>query len=290
MVVSNSGKACNCGGGGFTGGGGLGLMSRYQKNFAALSWEHKTTDSRAFISSDYSSHYQLNSVEAIGKYFPIKRLYISAILPYQFNMNDDAGSVQKVNGFGDITLSSGYSVLKSNDSICKKWDHSLTFGAGVKMPTGKYRIEDADGVLISPYLQPGTGSWDVLVNASYSFNYGNFGFFSDANYQLNTVNNDEFKFGNRFSASLSAFYRGKARELKMIPSAGMMFENLAKDKSNGIEDFRSGGSILFATVGLDFFYKKIGLGFNYFQPTFQQLGSGYVKSKTRWQMNLSVAF
>ena len=290
IVAGYSAYACNCGGGGsFSGGGSLGMMSQYNQNFVGLAWEHNGVDSRSSIYGKYNSSFQFNTVHLMGKYYPVRRMFISADVPYHFKMNDEKGTIQNVNGIGDLTLSAGYMVLKPVDSLCKVWTQYIVLSGGVKMPTGKYKVAD-EGISDGPYLQPGTGSWDVMFNVGYTFKYKRFGVFSELSYAVNTTNKQDYKFGNRLSSSASGFYRNRVGGFTFLPSAGMLFENLQKDRLIEEPVQMSGGNILFATFGLDVYYKWVGLGFYFLQPTYQQISDDYAKSQSRWLLNALISF
>jgi len=61
-------------------------------------------------------------------------------------------------GFGDVAVSVRWAALVGTR-------HMVVVGAGVKAPTGEYRLRSSAGEINEPTLMPGTGSWDMTVSA-----------------------------------------------------------------------------------------------------------------------------
>ena len=75
-----------------------------------------------------------------------------------FSLTED----DKTSGLGDTLVGARHALAASAD-----W--SLVVGAGLEMPTGDYRLIAPSALfdigILDPMLQPGSGSWDVLLNA-----------------------------------------------------------------------------------------------------------------------------
>ena len=86
---------------------------------------------------------------------------------------------------------------------------SLVASAGLEMPTGDYRLISPTALfdigVLDPMLQPGSGSWDVLLSAQGSRRVSSKGLdlTGALSYQLNTTNPLEYSFGDDAIASLS---------------------------------------------------------------------------------------
>jgi hypothetical protein len=89
---------------------------------------------------------------------------------------------------------------------------SLVASAGLEMPTGDYRKVAAPGLydvgILDPMLQPGSGSWDVLLSAQSSKRLSTNGLDLTGafSYQINTTNPLEYSFGDDAIASLGVGY------------------------------------------------------------------------------------
>src|SRR5258706_10268740 len=85
-------------------------------------------------------------------------------------------------------------------------NHGLTFG--LKLPTGSYRVSNADGAVAERMLQPGTGSTDVVVGGYYSAP----GIHQDSSwsvqvlYQQPVRTKEEYKPGKQFQLNVGYRY------------------------------------------------------------------------------------
>ncbi|HIG44653.1 MAG: hypothetical protein ABGY96_30850 [bacterium] len=97
-------------------------------------------------------------------------LDVSLWLPYVDRKNIKAGEIEHghleahnhgdSSGFGDATLFGHYRIYQSNTT-----DVSMNFG--IKLPTGEVTEKDDQGDRFETEFQPGTGSLDLLVGASF---------------------------------------------------------------------------------------------------------------------------
>src|SRR5688572_14916977 len=172
LLISHSGTACDvCGCA--LGGNYFGLLPGLNRNFVGLRWSqakfyaHMNHHSE-YLAEEYSNDtYQ--KVEAWGRFGIGKRVQLFAFVPYIINgMN---GSIQKVkaSGLGDVVVIGNYRVLTTADEEAL-FQHTMLVGGGVKLPTGKFDVED-QGKLVNPNFQMGSGSVDFLVNAIYNVKY-----------------------------------------------------------------------------------------------------------------------
>jgi hypothetical protein len=114
----------------------------------------------------------LYSVKAMATVGITRRFSVTAFVPYNFSIHNNHAHVHSddiayihnegnINGWGDASLLINYLLLNKNN-----WNISAS--AGMKMPTGQTSAYSSDSIVLSPHLQPATGSWDPLAQLSVS--------------------------------------------------------------------------------------------------------------------------
>ena len=130
---------------------------------------------------------------------------------------------------------------------------SVVLGAGVEMPTGEYRLVSPEALfdvgVLDPMLQPGSGSWDVLLNAQASRRLGAGGLDLTGafSYQANTTNDLGYSYGDDAIASL-ALARPLAPRLRGSLQLKWAHRGRSEYRGEGVES--TGGSIVYAIPGL----------------------------------------
>jgi hypothetical protein len=286
---------CGCGVGSYY----LGIMPEFNKRFIGLRYQYKSLEThlgpdgeRTVLTNDET--YQ--SVELWGAWNFGKKWRVMAIVPYNINLRKikAADETGKKFGLGDIVLMGHYKILeikKTNDKN-KMIVHTLWGGAGIKLPSGKYK--DEDEVANSPNnFQLGSGSTDFMFNLVYDFRKMDFGINSNVSYKVNTENKNDYRYANKFTTNVLAYYKFalKNDKYKISPNIGGMFDIQSKDVLYGKYDVAtSGGYSLAAVAGAEVNLKKISFGGNYQLPVSQNLADHRVKSKSRFLVHVSYAF
>jgi hypothetical protein len=86
--------------------------------------------------------------------------------------------------------------------------HRLTFGIGVKTPTGKNDYTNPSGThFVHAMMQPGSGSWDPLFTVSYMRAWYPLVVQLNAFYHLTTRGDEGYEFGDQFGADLVTRYQ-----------------------------------------------------------------------------------
>lgn len=80
--------------------------------------------------------------------------------------------------------------------------HTLGLLAGIKAPTGP-RVNDSSGYPAPDDVQPGSGSWDAVVGASYSYFGSLSSLFFSASYRQTTAGYRGYRRGSQLGASLA---------------------------------------------------------------------------------------
>ena len=126
------------------------------------------------------------------------------------------------------------------------------FGAtfGLKLPTGRTDVRNADGDLAERTLQPGSGTTDLLLGGYFRRVLGSgTSWFADLLWQRPLNSHEEFRPGDRLSLDV-----GVRRE--MSERLGLMLQlnylHRARDGGDQAEPDDSGGKFLFLSPGVSY--------------------------------------
>jgi hypothetical protein len=149
-------------------------------------------------------------------------------------------------GLGDTLVGVRHAVVAAPEL-------SLVLGAGLELPTGEYRLVSPEALfdigVLDPMLQPGSGSWDVLLNAQASRRLGAGGLDLTGafSYQANTTNDLGYSYGDDAIASL-ALARPLARRLRASLQLKWAHRGRSEYQGGGVES--TGGTVVYAIPGL----------------------------------------
>ncbi|GAA0880524.1 hypothetical protein GCM10009119_34940 [Algoriphagus jejuensis] len=283
---------CGCGVGSYY----LGILPEFSDKFVGLRYQSKLltthlgpSGERTPLSSDES--YQ--SIEAWGAWNFGSRWRVMAILPHNFNSRElENGSLSgEKDGIGDVVAILNYKLFESRITTgsSKLLAHSLWLGAGVKAPTGRYE----DGEQLMPdspnNFQLGSGSTDFLVNAAYDIRLMDFGVNVNASYKLNTENQYDYRYGNKFTGNLLAYYKFNIKQkVRIDPNVGLLYETQQQDLLYGkYEVYQSGGQLLSNVVGVEVNVGQFSFGSNYQMPISQSLANDRAWAGNRLMTHVS---
>lgn len=143
-----------------------------------------------------------------------------------------------VSGLGDVSLTWIHDVHREAPG------DRVSLGLGVKMPTGASQIRNARGTLVHAMMQPGTGSWDVLLVANGSVGLGQlddggaeFYIQPSATYQLTTPNELGYRQGNRLDLDSSFRWRTSSEFNLKLDLHGIF---RGQDQTDGTRDPQTG--------------------------------------------------
>ena len=289
---SSACDVCGCS----LGGNYFGILPLYYKNFVGMRWSqakfYSYMDHQSeFLPPEYSND-TYSKAELWGRFYVNKKLQVFAFVPYAHNDMNGSEQVVSINGLGDITVMANYLLINTGESKSKKFKHTLIAGGGVKLPTGKFNIEDK-GKLVNRNFQIGTGSVDFLIASVYTVRYQKIGTNMEAGYKINTRNNADYIFGNQFHISSQIFYWQNIKPFSLLPNVGVYYEQAPKHKEAKIIQANTGGFALLATAGLEIYYKSFTSGINYKHPLVQHYNSDNIadiQSKDRWMISLTYNF
>ena len=151
----------------------------------------------------------------------------------------DITETWRIRELGDARLSAHHALGNQG------WDMQL----GVKLPTGRIKVRNAEGELAERSLQPGTGSTDTLVGASYYSRPGHAAssWFAQTNWQHSIAIRDGYRPGDKFT--LDAGWRYGWTDMAIQLQAN--FQIRARDQGPNAEE-DSGGRVLYLSPGLSY--------------------------------------
>jgi hypothetical protein len=129
-----------------------------------------------------------------------RRFSASAVLPYTWKekswdrIKDGLSWTNKTEGFGDLSLILRFSLIPRDFVNYQE----LTFGVGVKMPTGSTDKRNF-GFKVPKELQPGTGSWDGIFSLTFFQGFEPADILASCTYVLTGRSNEDYpyEFGNQ---------------------------------------------------------------------------------------------
>ncbi len=190
-------------------------------------------------------------------------------------------------GIGDMVISANrYNVFNQN-----KWVHTFYQGLGIKLPTGKFKLDDNQGSGPVAFFQTGTGSFDFLLQIKYGLVYKErAGISLMGNYKISTQRKQEYRFGNRFSGSGSLFYRLNFGKWTLTPHAGLFIEIAATDFYLSNEITSTGGNTLMLQTGLDVQFQNITFFAQWYGAVTNQLNGNQIGSSGIFYTGLLFSF
>ena len=271
-----------------------GILPNQSNHYLGLWWQYQRYGSFSGSSfeelADQNSTEQFNLIELRGRFNISPRWKLFGIVPYAHHIRERDGEEVILNGLGDITLMAHYQVFNTADSLQKTVRHSFAAGAGLKLPTGSFQEIADEESFANPYFQVGTGSWDFLFNLVYTLRWRQLGLNADLTYKLNTNNQNDYRFGNRFNGALTFFHFSKLNQIQIMPNTGLFVEQAEWDVREGFYRTHTGGEALFANFGLEVYYKQFNFGANYNHPLYADWSNGYLAPESRFSIHFNVFF
>ncbi|SEW43787.1 transporter [Chitinophaga arvensicola] len=285
---------CGCGVGSYY----IGILPDFKKRFIGLRYQYKTLRSHlgpggttSYLTTDET--YQ--TAELWGGWNIGKRFRVLGFVPVNFNSRENQGVTMSKSGIGDIAVVGYYQLLDQQHTTAnnKLLVQSLWIGGGIKMPTGKYEpTEHKENEDAPNNFQLGTASTDFTLNAMYDVRLMDLGLNANVSYKINTNNRYDYRYGNKFTANILAYYKIRvAPKVTIAPNAGVLYETAEKDQeARKYAVDISGGHSLLATAGVEATLGNISVGGN-FQPVLsQQLADLRIKAGNRGMVHVTYLF
>jgi hypothetical protein len=285
---ANACDLCSC----TTSGGNSSFGDLSMSNFIGLRYIHQTFESKnGIFSNSPTSQESFDTYQIWGRIPLNKKLFLSAVVPYQNFTREFEGAKENIKGLGDINIMGWYQIQfykkQSEEEVRlgaskKLSNHSLNIGLGLKLPTGEFEQELSDN--INPGFQVGTGSLDLIASVAHGYKKNNFGLVSSLSYYMKSENKNNYQFGNQFSVSTNLYMSLQKKETLIKPFVGLSGDLYSGIKQYGEEIVDSDGSMFNGSVGSEFVKGNYLLGLKYTLPIKQDLFGGDVKSKNQIAM------
>ncbi len=284
-ISANACEICGCGLGSYY----IGMMPQFSHKFIGLRYQYRRfhtvmADDASQFSNDYYKTTELWAGWNIGK-----KWQLIAILPYNIVHQVSDDGVTNNQGIGDIAVMANYKLFDLNSTRNgRAFAQQLWFGAGIKVPTGKFNVDATDPALVAvANTQTGSASTDFMLNAMYNVRINKLGINTSASYKINTSNRDKYSFGNKFSAGSMVYYAAKKGAVGIMPNMGLMFENTASNSLQKVTVAQTGGHLFSASAGLELSYKKLTVGASVQLPLSQNFSNGQTELKSKGMLHVT---
>jgi len=281
---SSACEICGCGVGNYY----IGLLPQFKSHFIGLRYHYNKFNTRLVSDPSQYSNDFYQTVELWSGWNIGKKFQLLALIPVNFNHQESDEGVTSLKGLGDAMVVMNYKLFDINSKTNRgqNINQQLWLGAGLKLPTGKFEIDANDpDVASAANMQLGSGTTDILFNGMYNVRIGKI----EANYKISSTNEDEYRFGNKFSASSFVSYGLSAKNTTITPNFGFLFENTAESKLQSSKVDLTGGSLLQGALGVEFGFNKIAVGFNTQLPIAQNFAENQTRQKIKGMVHVTFA-
>jgi hypothetical protein len=228
----------------------------------------KSTDNNYSHKGNATDYEAYRVTELRAKYFIHKRVELNALLPYLQNTTQYNQNRATLSGFGDINIFAGAHVLRQIEVAGVQ--QRLVVGAGIKLPTGHYYRQDADGIRYPLLYQTGTGSTDYFGYINYIASYKKIGLSLNSSYKVNGDNYYQEGIANSSATFANLFYRFHLNDNWNInPSLQLFYEYTKGEtyKGNLTGEHKMDNALL--GPGLDIYYKNLGINLSTQFPVYE---------------------
>jgi hypothetical protein len=203
------------------------------------------------------------SVRLNAVYRPLDALSLTATLPLVSKAIHTVGAgtdvlASDLTGVGDVELGARYALWTSVNLGARRVQE-LAISAGSAIPTGAHDAKAADGSLVDPHGQLGTGGWGPFAGVHYRLEQGDWLAYASFSYRLRTeasyFDGSTYKFGDALLWSVHAQYqptRRLALDLGVDGRYARADRATAPDGSVTDAVDATGGTVLSAAPGLYF--------------------------------------
>lgn len=258
---------CSCGA---TNAGGI--HSDFMKNYLGFKYVYANFSYKEGIFSNAPiAHDYINALQLQGQYFVKNKLTVNFNIPFQKNIRENSSGISSINGLGDISFFAFYNLLKTHNN------HIVKIGSGIKLPTGKYSLNNGNTNQTSA-TQLGTGSYDYFLPIQYSYTNNSFGLKCNATHYFKGRNADQFKFGNQTQLSTKINVKVFQKSNTEFHATTLVnYDTFKENEYYDIVDYDTNGFILNGGVGLELHNNMFTLGIVYNHPIEQNILNSTMK-------------
>ncbi len=279
-------EICGCGTGNYY----IGLLPKFSRAFIGTRYEFSRFHTSIKNEPSQYSNELFQTVEIWGGLNVGKRWQLIAFLPFNtIQQTSDDGSYHS-SGMGDVAAMANYKIFSNSSATTKKKliTQQLWLGMGIKLATGKFRIDSNDPALVAlANTQLGSGSNDVMMNALYNLTINRLGISTSISYKINTTNAEQYYFGNKFSGSTIAYCPIKKQFFVITPHGGLMYEHTDGSKLAKQKIADTGGYLLSTAAGIDINIKNVTIGCNAQLPVSQNFASAQTNTKIKGMVHIT---
>ncbi|MFI5185786.1 MAG: transporter [Chitinophagales bacterium] len=270
----------------------MGIFPQFSHTFFGLRYHFSSFSTRLANDPTQFSKDFYQTIEWWGGWNIGKRFRVLAFVPYNFNHQNSDEGITNRKGIGDITVLANYKVFEARSVSGNNTVISQQFwiGGGLKLPSGKFDIEANDpDVAAIANGQLGSGSTDLLLNAMYSIHINRFGINTTASYKMNSVNKNEYRFGDKLSANSFVYYPVVFSKTVISPNLGLLYEHTKASELKDNKIDLTGGHILNGSLGAEISFNKIAVGFNVQLPFVQKFAENQTKERVKGMFHVTIA-
>lgn len=228
---------------------------------------HGDTGYRDEATGDPTDFEAFRVLELRGKYFLSQRVELNAFVPYVMNTSQINGQQLNSAGVGDITVFAGYHLVRAIETAGVQ--SRLIVGGGLKLPTGAFRRQNAQGERYPFLNQVGTGTTDGFLYANYIGSYRSVGLSVNSSYRRDTENTFGRSLAPSTATFASLFYRLPLGEnWQVYPSAQLFYEKTKGEMRDGQLTGEHALHNALLGPGLDMYYKNVSFNTSFQLPVY----------------------
>jgi hypothetical protein len=236
--------------------------------------------------TDYRENYHRIALNL--RWFISRNWNLQASIPFTANNERWPDGGKRGAGISDITLMVNRGLIVK-DEFNKAV--RVFVGAGVKLPSG-WRFRRLEDRVYYFDIQGTTETLDLLFQTDITLRSGNNGLIANAAFRVNTENANGIRYGNFLNVNLNYFRKFDlpALNMRLLPYAGTYLESFAGRFRHQELEYGSGGTLLFANLGLNGFVGKFAFRPEVQIPVAQWLKGRQLKSRAIANMNIDFFF